>query len=281
MQSYYIILIMNLHEVFLTVKNGLDYPIRQWARWHLPGLSSRNERKDDLFQYLSISRRKNAERKEREFRSRFHLEDLYNHSSCETYRINLYYLDLLLEAYSRLQPVFPDSVTAADIGTSDWFYVQVLQAFYTYWNAENGRTVQLFGYECDAYRIYADYHSRFDHTVSNIREIQNVHFIPKAFFIQNDRFDFISIFFPFIFLQDHLSWGLVKKSFSPRENLLNAWESLKPGGIIVLANQGNAEYERQREIMNELRIPSAGEFQFSSDFYHYPYEHFVTLAQKD
>ncbi len=89
---------------------------------------------------------------------------------------------------------------------------------------------QAGGFEADAYRVYSDFYSRFDYASTYIGEMKDVHFIPTAFDVQSERYDLIMQFFPFIFVKDHLEWGLPKAMFNPEKLLKSIIVSLKTGG---------------------------------------------------
>ncbi|MFX6226278.1 hypothetical protein ABTF68_22660, partial [Acinetobacter baumannii] len=55
----------------------------------------------------------------------------------------------------------------------------------------------------------------------------------------------ISHFLPFVFEDPHLAWGLPLGYFSPQAQLNHLLARLTPGGLLLIVNQGEAEWTRQ------------------------------------
>ncbi|MBN1536487.1 MAG: hypothetical protein JW908_07130 [Anaerolineales bacterium] len=262
-------------------RNLLDYPLRQFFRWQRKGLHIKNEAKDALFTCLPEPDHTQAQATAGRLLKEYHLEALYSSSTMDNYCENLYYLEMLESALTILKPSLPDRIAAADIGSTHWFYVQALYAALKWWQYPAGREVALSGYERDAYRVYANFHSRYDHALAHINNLPGVEYKPYAFMIQSSAFDIITHFFPFIFLPDHLEWGLLPWQFNPSELLNTAWLSLKPGGLLIIANQGKEEHQTQLELLNRAGITVNASFPFSSPFYHYDIPRFVCVACRE
>ena len=261
-----------------TVRNAVEHPLRQQIRWqrgapHLP-----NESKQDLFAHLPANEQKQANITAKRLHSDFHLQHLRENSSADNYRLNLFYLEMLERALSEAGPKIPQAIHAADIGPSDWFYVQALYAALKWWNSPTGRIVQLTGYEADAYRVYANLFSRYDLAHSYMTGLEEVRYIPRKFTRQPAKFDLITMFFPFVFLKDHLTWGLPLRRFNPVELLRDTIASLKPGGVLVIVNQGEAEHLAQRDMLLAENIQPAAAFQHPSQLYQYDLIRYVLVA---
>jgi SAM-dependent methyltransferase len=263
------------------LRNAIDYSLRQLFHWRRSGLHFRNEPKDKLFSNLNHKDREDAQRIARRLREDYHLQQFYNQSRAENYRENLFYLEMLEQALRTSRSKLPKAIRAADIGCSQWFYVQALHALLTWWNTPDGRQVDLIGYEVDAYRVYANFYSRYDHAQAHINTLKNVSYLPRAFTAQPAQFDFIAMLFPFVFIKDHTRWGLPRNLFSPEKLLADAWNSLKPGGTLVIVNQGEDEHHAEKERLKALGIKPQSAFRHDSILFHYDIPRYVLTGQKD
>jgi SAM-dependent methyltransferase len=269
-------------EFFHALRNAYDFPLRQFFRWRREGLTIENQPKNHSFDTLTEENRRIAEAESARLEHDYHLHYLYEHSTLDNYLENLYYLSLLEQAFASLQSNLPDSILAADIGVSHWFYVQALAAFYKWFKSSSKpRAIHLYGYETDAYRVYANLYARYDFARVHMQGLEEVEFFPKKFSPLRERYDVITLFFPFIFLKDHLTWGLPHTHFSPDSLLQEAWTSLKHGGTLLIVNQGKEEFEKQTELLARRSIPATSSFLFQSIFYRYDTERYVTVVTRE
>ncbi|MGB9521315.1 MAG: hypothetical protein ACPL6F_01030 [Anaerolineales bacterium] len=271
-------MLQNIPFFILDWYNRLDYALRQRFHWQRGEISIINESKEDLFAGLSTKQRKSAEDMADRFLHQYHLEHFYAHSRAENYRENLYYLALLERSFTMANIHLGEEIHAADIGVSSWFYVQALYALLRWYDAPDGRLVNLVGYERDAYRVYADFRSRYDHAQTHLQGLAGVSYLPIAFSPQLNHFDILFILFPFLFLRDHLKWGLPKKQFNPIGLLTDAWLSLKKDGVLILVNQGIEEHQVQKHLLKLAAIPIHAMLQFESPLFHYDLERYVIIA---
>lgn len=263
-----------------SLRNAVDFPLRQFFKWQRQ-LTIQNEEKDQLFDHLSEPDRLLAGNVEKTLRHDFHLENLHQNSEAENYRENLFYLEVLLRALDATAPLLPKTLIAADIGPSHWFYVQALHAALKWWRAPEGRQIKLTGFEIDAYRVYGDFHSRKDHALAHIRGLDTVQYLPQKFVKQPETFHVITLLFPFVFLRDHLRWGLPVRMFDPAQLLNEAWESLRPKGLLLIINQGEKEHIAQKEMLASIGISSVSAFQHESILYQYDLPRFVLAAVRN
>jgi len=138
--------------------------------------------------------------------------------------------------------------------------------------------VRLYGYEADAYRVYADFHSRYDHAIAHINDLSEVVFIPKPFQRQASTYDVITLLFPFVFLRDHLEWGLPRGNFDTVHLLEDVWNSVKPGGLLVMVNQGAEECKVLHELCEGSQVAVQSTWKHASVLYEYELERFVSTA---
>ncbi len=261
-----------------SLRNRFDYGLRQASRWNRGGLALGNQPKDNLFADLPLEQRAQAEQQEAALRAQYRLEALYQHSSRDNYRENLYYLQLLQHAFERSQAALPDPLQAVDIGPSSWFYVRALERFLRLWQAPGERTLELAGYEADPYRVYQDLYARRDHALAYCAGLQGVSYIPTAFTPLAQGWDLALMFFPFVFLKDHLEWGLPQELHRPGELLAQAWESLRPGGVLLVVNQGEPENQAQQALLAAAGITPRAQFRFESPLYRYSLARCVHVA---
>lgn len=266
--------------LFHTIRNRLDYPLRQLMRWRRPGLHLRNEPKDNLFSDLAPDERLSAEVGARHLLVTYRLHTLYAASTRRNYRENLFYLEMLERALSEVAVELPPGVCAADVGCSHWFYVKALHALLTWRGAGQPRTVHLDGFEVDAFRVYADLRSRYDHAQFHLDSLPGVRYMTTAFTAQPGRYDLVTLLFPFVFRRDALEWGLPHYLFRPLELLADAWRSVRPGGTLIVVNQGEAEHREQQALLAETGLKPTVAFRHDSLFFQYKIPRFVLVAKR-
>ena len=88
------------------------------------------------------------------------------------------------------------------------------------------------------------------------------------------------MFFPFVFLDDHLAWGLPQPLHQPLALLQAAWTSLAPGGHLMVVNQGEAEAEAQQAMFAALKIAVRPAFRYHSILYSYTHVRYVHVATR-
>ena len=141
--------------------------------------------------------------------------------------------------------------------------------------------MHLTGHEIDAFRIYQDLYSRYDHALAHMRGLHGLEYLSDGFEKQPGCFDMITMFFPFVFPGDHLEWGLPDPLFCPLELLHNAWDSLKPGGLLLVVNQGEAEHEAEGEMFNQLDIHPRAGYRQDPLLFSYDLDRYVWTAVRD
>jgi len=129
--------------------------------------------------------------------------------------------------------------------------------------------------------VYSNLFSRYDSAHGHMNGLEDVQYIPHKFTRQPGTFQFVAMLFPFVFLKDHLTWGLPLRRFNPLQLLRDAWASLKPGGVLVVVNQGEAEHVAQRDMLLAENIRPAAAFQHPSRLYEYDLTRYVLVAIHD
>ncbi|MGG2382840.1 hypothetical protein, partial [Salmonella enterica] len=69
-----------------------------------------------------------------------------------------------------------------------------------------------------------------------------------------------------VFEDPHLAWGLPLGYFSPQALLNHLLARLTPGGLLLIVNQGEAEWTRQGDLLAQAAAGRAqpGKFSFQS-----------------
>jgi hypothetical protein len=266
----------------LALRNAWDFKFRKWIRWSRKGLKLPNEPKMNAFIHLPSGQKAQAKAIEMRLLKAYDLQDIVNRGDVENYLINLYYLEMIEKVFNNLQVRLPGKIEAADIGCSSWFYVRGYYSFLNGWQTAHGkRSVSLIGYEVDAYRPYLNLYTRQDYALAYSQNLSGTAFVSEAFKQQEGKFDLVSQFFPFIFIKDHLEWGLPENTYHPKSLVREAWSSLKSNGILLIVNQGVEEHMAQKELCRQVGIDINTNFKVESVLYKYGIDHYVIGAVKN
>jgi len=255
------------------LRNRLDYGLRQRLRLSPARcLLRRGPRLRPGHAAAWLARHPDLAAREAPLREAYHLGNLALSVPRASYLEDLYYLELLtraaeLGADAGWQP--PHALVAADVGVSHWFYCQALLAALRYWRAPGGRTVDITGYEADAWRLHADLFTRADHALAHMAGDPALTFVPQPFTARPADCQWVSLLFPFVFARDHRRWGLPAALHRPEDLLATAWSSLAPGGLLVVVNQGDAEHRAQLAQMAALGLPEPLSEPFDCPFFQY------------
>lgn len=235
--------------------NELAFGLRSRLGWSRGRAVVADEPKERLFGHLGDADRAAAAALEARLRATYALEALHAASSCRVYAANLDLLDGLERLCADLPiPIGPDAaVRAVDVGCGDFHYATAL----AHWLARRtapARRVVLRGLEVDGFGIYADGHSRADHARAHAAAAAwtagHVQFeVADVCRVRLPEQDFVSVLYPFVFAYPLLRWGLPLSQFKPQQLLQRAATVLRPGGLLVVANQTAAESDRTHELL--------------------------------
>jgi SAM-dependent methyltransferase len=230
--------------------NALGFLVRRRLRWTGGECAPANEDKRALFPWLAGGEQVEAEARERDLRARYELGELHAHSTRLHYCENLALLDGLERLFATHDlPVGP--LRALDAGCGLFQYATALQRFLALGRGRS-RPVRLRGIELDAHGIHRDGHSRADHARAHARLAGKGVTFEEADFTR-ERYpaqDVVTLLYPFLTRRALLAWGLPLAHFRPREFLAAAADAVRPGGLLVVANQTDAEHEL---LCDELR----------------------------
>lgn len=258
-------------------RNRFDFGLRQRIGWRIP-FKVDSPQSNFAGKVIPLSER--AQKIARRLISNYHFEEYQKQSSSGNFQENLFYLHMLETSCNQAQLRLPDHLTVFDIGTSHWFYAPAFSAFLTwYQESVEGRQVIVYGFESDPFRVYADFHSRYDHAIKNCRGLEGFQFFPHGFEPQDKLADLITFFFPFVFETDHLNWGLPLDHFNPADLILKAWKNLQKDGRMLIVNQGEEEHQRQKKILDELGIPISAAFKMDDVLFQYNLSRYVLVSR--
>ncbi|MFM1872327.1 MAG: hypothetical protein RL398_1749 [Planctomycetota bacterium] len=241
--------------------NELSFGVRSRVAWSRGRPTLANEPKGELFAGGTGGAGDERAELAVRLRERFGLGELFGRSTRRTYLANLDLLDCLgrFEA-TAIPPEGPDGVVrAVDVGSGDFHYATAL-ARWLAMGGERARRIVLRGLELDGHGIYADGHSRADHAKAHaaLATWDRGHVQYEVADFRTARLpeqDFVSVLYPFVFAYPLLQWGLPLSQWRPAALLERAAEVLRPGGILLIANQTDAEAQKTAELL--ARAPVA------------------------
>jgi hypothetical protein len=191
---------------------------------------------------------------------------------------SLFYVQMLERAFSEAGVTLPDPLTVLDAGCSDWFYAPALHGLLRRWRASAPRALTFEGIELDAYRLYDDMHSRHDWASAYIEGLEGVTYRAMDVRRYDRPVELALMLYPFLFPSDHRRWGLPRRLLRPGDVLAHVAGCVRDGGWLVIANQGEAERERQHALLAELGLPIAWWAQHDSPLFDYDPARFVTVV---
>ncbi len=259
------------------LQNKLDFELRKKIKWSKGEYNPPNEQKDNLFENFSFKKAKIAIEKESYYLKKYHLEHFKNNSKKRTYLENLAMIELL-ENHLKI-PEEQNNIKLLDIGSKNWFYAVGEYHFFKY-NNNSDRTIFLNGIELDANRLYSDLHSRKDYALYHIKDLANARYITGNLLEHQEKYDYITWFFPFLTPKPLIEWGLPLNYLKPTQMLEHAINLLKPKGKMIILNQGNQEYQIQKNLLEKTKISFSQEGEATSIFINYENTRLVTLLKK-
>jgi hypothetical protein len=139
-----------------------------------------------------------------------------------------------------------------DVGAKNWAYVDAFPVFLQQWllRGTPGFRYQLTGIEVDAHRRYSTLKSRKQAAEYFIRDIPQAQYVTDNFLNWHSPVDLITHFLPFVFEDPLLAWGLPLRLFTPLTLLAHGLDQLKPGGLMLIVNQGEEEFTQQGDLLN-------------------------------
>ncbi|MBM4060440.1 MAG: hypothetical protein FJ265_04985 [Planctomycetes bacterium] len=233
--------------------NELAFAVRNRVRWSRGTAALPHEAKDGLFDWLDPAERAHALATARRLEHAFDLAALRGRSTRLVFAENLALADRLLHLGGGLPvPAGPDgTVRAVDVGCGAFHYATALQRWLARAGPGPARLVQLCGVEIDGHRVYRDGHSRADHGRAHaalagtgtrfvVGDFRRLPLPPQ---------ELVTLFYPFLSAFPLLQWGSPLSHLGPGRLLRRAVRTVRPGGLLVVANQTGAEFDRLRSLL--------------------------------
>ena len=155
--------------------------------------------------------------------------------SRETSLNNYAYLELLDRAWAQTGASPAGGAIQSDVGCGSFWYAAALQAFF--------QPQALTGYEVDAFRRYANAHTRLDYGQGYAQTLPNTAFRCADYLAVQESVERISCWFPFVSAHAILAWGLPLKLLNPERLFSKIAGNLRSGGGFLMVNHGTAEAE--------------------------------------
>lgn len=127
-----------------------------------------------------------------------------------------------------------------DVGSKHFWYAPVLRAALA--------PSRLTGIEIEGYRIYPDGHSRHDYAQHYLAALPDTDYRVMDAMDWREPVDGISGFYPFLLPGTVLAWGLPVSVLRPRALFAHLARCLRPGGHLLMVNQGEDEWRRARAL---------------------------------
>lgn len=253
--------------------NAVAFNLRSRMRWSRGQAELTNESKERLFDHLPTPRWAEAAEEEKRLCADYELSTLRQRSSCLAYAENL----AMLEAMERLcgdesLPTGADgALRAIDVGCGVFQYATALHRFLRHGGAGAKRHAILRGIEIDGHGVYRDGHSRADHARAHAALAgSDVHFQVGDFAaLPIPEQDVVTMWFPFVERYALLQWGLPLSLFDPSRLVERAVATVRPGGLLLVANQTEREAETTKAMLRGLPVQHVRSVSLATDLVPY------------
>lgn len=250
--------------------NQLDYVLRSHLGRRRSRVTLPVESLAQLFEGLPAAAATAALAAEARLRRDFDLTTLAGHSTRLVYAENLALLERLealrTAAGAAGWPAAGADVAAVDVGSGVFQYATALQRWLERAGSAVPRAVALLGVEIDGYRRYRGGGTRADHATAHAAlagtgtRFLVADFQTLALPVQ----DVVTMFYPFLSAYPLLRWGSPLHHLRPRALLARAVACLRPGGVLVVANQTRAEHQRLARLLAEQPVQCRAVVSFAS-----------------
>jgi len=254
------------------LRNEVDFRLRMLLRWRRPGARLPAEPKAGLFEPELLP-------EVHRLVQTYGLADWERESGRVDFAASLFYLQMLERALTAAEVRLPPDLTALDAGCGDWFYVRALAGLLRCFGGGE-RAVKLTGVELDAYRPYAGFRTRMDWAEAYMRGVAGASYLALDIRRFRAPVQIAFMLFPFLFGADVRRWGLPGRYLQPAALLTYVWSLVEPGGLLVIANLGEAECEMQHRLLQETGLRPAWWGRHQSPLFAYRQPRFVTVVRK-
>jgi hypothetical protein len=153
---------------------------------------------------------------------------------------NYEYLDILDRGWAAAGIPRPSGGVLCDLGCASFWYAAALNAFF--------RPRELVGVEVEGHRLFKNGHTRIDYAKGYLSQLTNARFVVADYVTFECPADIITAWFPFLSPAAILAWRLPLSLLAPERLFVQIYHNLKPGGLLVLVNHGEAEGRRAEEL---------------------------------
>lgn len=159
---------------------------------------------------------------------------------------NYVYLDVLhrLRECSTVWPAEQGRVL--DVGCKNFYYAAALSAAF--------KPAQLTGLELEGHRRYRDGHRRSDYAAFYTGQISGARYCVGDVCEWQEKADLVSCWYPFVFAEVALAWGLPLSAFAPQRFFQALANAMAPGGLLLVVNQGLTEWQECARCLGEQRL---------------------------
>ena len=223
---------------FDNIKNNIDFFLRNKLVFSRKNYYEKSENKQNLF--------KNSFQNEvfEKLNSKYNLE-LLKDTTRRNFLENLYFLDI----FDKYFPSCKQNSFICDIGSKNWYYAKSEYIFF-----EKRGIKKLDGIELDINRLNLNFYSRKEIAKFHIKNLLNTNYLAKDFLLHEEKYDYIIWILPFVSKYPHIKWGLPLKYFEPEKMLVHAYNLLNDKGELLIVNQGENEYNIQKNLIENLNI---------------------------
>ncbi|MDH4379609.1 MAG: class I SAM-dependent methyltransferase [Vampirovibrionales bacterium] len=141
-----------------------------------------------------------------------------------------------------------------DVGCKNWSYLQALIVFSEVTHPNPSQAFAFMGIELDHRRLYLDGFTRGAHgrgyAKSSQTDRSQCTYQGGDAMAHTGHYDVITSFLPFIIPEPCLDWGLPLSYLQPQAFLAHLVSLLKPGGCLLVMNQGADEYAIQADLLD-------------------------------
>ena len=159
---------------------------------------------------------------------------------------NYVYLDVLhrLRQQSPCWPAVQGRVL--DVGCKNFYYAAALAAAF--------KPAQLTGLELEGHRRYRDGHRRSDYAAFYTGQLGSARYCVGDVCDWREQADLVSCWYPFVFAEVALAWGLPLSAFAPQRFFPALVGAMAPGGLLLVVNQGLAEWQQTAHWLGAQRL---------------------------
>jgi len=268
-------------------QNQLTFSLRQWCRLQKSGFIESND------PFLADVKEVSADWEKHHLAplfdsldAQYHITPLKNGLSPLRWLETLTYLhhiDWMLAQSTINTPQYTIK-NWLDIGCKNWGYVEAIHQVMQKLSPD--QHFEMTGIELDAFRLYGNFHTRWDYAQTFIQPIPQAHYIARDVLQHQGAYDVISWFLPFVFEDPCLAWGLPLTHFKPKALLNHVVQLLKPNGLLLIVNQGADEWAEQQRLLSALTTNQAKTLTVSllgalpQSFMTFQHSRYATVCQK-